>query len=434
MSKVQLRKSFRNNIYNYRPNWIIKYGISAYSIFLLLIITSMGYIKYPDTVPASVEISTINPPSKLISKISSKIDSILVKNNQFVKKGHILASLRSTTSFDEIINLELSLQKIESILKTDSLSLDKKLPQFNKDLLLGELQREYSDVQTNYNVLNNHCFSGIKEEQQKILLKNISTSKYLLLLMKQKRTLSLDEYKFIYQDFHRDSSLYLKKIISASQYDEQQRILLQSKKSLIDLNINIEQIQKNIQEYDSELTKSEKLHLSEKIVLTQRLITSIQILQSQIEVWKNNYLLICPIDGIVSYTTFWNKNQNVKINDVVFSVVPMDSTQIKVRLQFPIKNSGKVQVGQQVNIRLQNYPYHEFGILIGHITSISEVPNDFLYSADVTLKNGLMTSYNKNLPKMQNLTGEAEILTSRSSLILRIFNPLKAFWDNQQNK
>ena len=43
----------------------------------------------------------------------------------------------------------------------------------------------------------------------------------------------------------------------------------------------------------------------------------------------------------------------------------------KARLQFPIQNSGKIKEGQQVNIKLQNYPYQEFGMLgFQHLLSV----------------------------------------------------------------
>jgi len=76
---------------------------------------------------------------------------------------------------------------------------------------------------------------------------------------------------------------------------------------------------------------------------------------------------------------------------------------------------------------LQNYPYQEFGMLVGKVGTISRVPNNLLYNADVILEKGLVTSYKKKLPIIKQLKGNAEILTDDISLLLRFFNPLKAF-------
>ena len=61
--------------------------------------------------------------------------------------------------------------------------------------------------------------------------------------------------------------------------------------------------------------------------------------------------------------------------------------------------------------------------------NVSRVPNNLQYSADVVLKDGLVTSYGIKLPKVQQLTGVAEIYTDESSLLLRFFNPLKSLWN-----
>ncbi|MFK1638593.1 HlyD family secretion protein [Bacteroides fragilis] len=175
-------------------------------------------------------------------------------------------------------------------------------------------------------------------------------------------------------------------------------------------------------------------HNTDRQELTNKLLQSTHLLKAQTETWKQNYLITTPIDGKVSFTTYWSKNQNVKSGELIFSVVPIDSMTTKARLQFPIQNSGKIKEGQQVNIKLQNYPYQEFGMLVGHLSKISEVPNELLYSADVVLDKGLITSYGKRLPKVQQLKGDAEILTDDLSLLMRFFNPLRAIFDHRLRK
>lgn len=101
---------------------------------------------------------------------------------------------------------------------------------------------------------------------------------------------------------------------------------------------------------------------------------------------------------------------------------------IRARAQFPIQNSGKVKPNQKINIKLENYPYTEFGLLQGKLISISKVPNNSFYSTDILLDKGFTTSYNKELPAGKSLNGVGEILTDDYSLFLRLFNPLKSFF------
>jgi HlyD family secretion protein len=101
------------------------------------------------------------------------------------------------------------------------------------------------------------------------------------------------------------------------------------------------------------------------------------------------------------------------------------------KLNIPLSGSGKVKVGQKVNIRLTNYPYMEFGMLQGVIKSISLVPIDNTYIAEVEFPKGLTTNYGRQLELSQEMQGSAEIITADLRLIERIINPIKALLKNQ---
>ncbi len=84
-------------------------------------------------------------------------------------------------------------------------------------------------------------------------------------------------------------------------------------------------------------------------------------------------------------------------------------------------NSGKIRIGQQVNIRLANFPDREFGILQGKVKNISLVPDkDGNLLLDVGLIKGLETSYHKIIPFQQEMKGNAEIVTEDLRLTERL--------------
>ena len=60
--------------------------------------------------------------------------------------------------------------------------------------------------------------------------------------------------------------------------------------------------------------------------------------------WHQNYVITTPVDGIVTFNSYWAENQNINIGEIVMSVVPADSMQTFVRVQFPMRNAGKVYV------------------------------------------------------------------------------------------
>lgn len=120
------------------------------------------------------------------------------------------------------------------------------------------------------------------------------------------------------------------------------------------------------------------------------------------------------------------KNDYLLEKQLVVSVVPTINLKPIAKLKTNIKNSGKIKIGQRVHIKLENYSYIEYGILVGTVSNISLVPdeNNF-YLIEVTLNNGLVTSYNKRLDFKHELFGQGEIITQDLRLIERIFNQLR---------
>lgn len=90
-------------------------------------------------------------------------------------------------------------------------------------------------------------------------------------------------------------------------------------------------------------------------------------------------------------------------------------------LTLPVSNSGALTKGQQVNIKLYNYPYQEYGMLVGRIDTICFNSSSDLYEAWVRLPENLLTSYGKKLPFMPGLSGVGEVMIKESNLFERVF-------------
>jgi HlyD family secretion protein len=151
-------------------------------------------------------------------------------------------------------------------------------------------------------------------------------------------------------------------------------------------------------------------------------------LSSQLISWEQNYVLKTPIAGQVTFNNYWSINQFVSNGSVVFTVVPDNEQEIIGKASVPLTGAGKVEVGQRVNIKLDNFPYLEFGFLEGEISNLSMVPvtneNGTYYTAEIKLKNNLTTNSNKILPFNQEMQGYAEVITKDRRLIERLVEPL----------
>jgi HlyD family secretion protein len=105
--------------------------------------------------------------------------------------------------------------------------------------------------------------------------------------------------------------------------------------------------------------------------------------------------------------------------------VPEDAGDFVGRISLNMQRSGKVKIGNPVNIKLSGYPYLEYGMVRGIVKSKSLVPSENSYIIEVVLPDGLTTLYGRKLEFTQNMQGTAEVLTDNMRLLQKIINPFR---------
>jgi len=114
---------------------------------------------------------------------------------------------------------------------------------------------------------------------------------------------------------------------------------------------------------------------------------------------------------------------------LLFTIVPDDNRNFMANIKAPIQNSGKIKKGQSVQINLYNYPEAEYGKLEGTVASMSAIPNeDGFYLVRVNLAPSLITSYNIEIPFINEMTGTAEIITQDLRLLERFFHQIRGLF------
>ena len=155
-------------------------------------------------------------------------------------------------------------------------------------------------------------------------------------------------------------------------------------------------------------------------------------LRTGIRDWELAYVLKAPVDGKVTFTNFWVENQNLTAGEEAFNVVPEDNGRPLAKAMLPTDGSGKVKVGQRVHIRFNNFPDTEFGVVEGTVGNISlvsvKVEDVSNYVVEISLPDGLRTTYGKELPFVPGMEGQADIVTENRSLLERFLLPVKKVW------
>ncbi len=160
----------------------------------------------------------------------------------------------------------------------------------------------------------------------------------------------------------------------------------------------------------------------DEITLFKDVIQSFYQLKKSIKDWEQLYVLKSNINGNVTFSNYWNTNKTVNQDDLVFTIIPSENSSFIAKLKAPAQSFGKIKLGQNVNIKIENYPDTEFGILNGTVKNISQIPNaQGFYHVNVEFPNKLITSYKKEIDFKQEMRGTAEIVTEDLRLIERFF-------------
>ena len=421
----ELRSEEVQDILTKVPHWMIRWGtVLIFAIICMLFFVSW-FIKYPDVVNTEIVITTNIPPEKIVSKSSGRIEAILVKNKAIVSKGTTLAIIENTASYKDVFLLK-------SIVENYNINDSKKQFPFAvlKNTQLGEIESAFAVFQKDYEADKlNENLQPFEVENRAQISEKIQIKERLEILQQQK-VINESELQLQKNEVARFEILFNKGIISAQEMEAKKLGYLQAQKSYKSLLTSISQLRSSLIDNTKLSQNSQISGTKEEVSLGRNMAQSFYQLKKVIKDWELAYTLKSSISGVVTFLQVWNESQTINIGDNVFSIIPDAKNGFIGKVKAPALNSGKIKVGQKVNIRLANFPDREFGVLKGKIQNISLVPDkDGNLLLDVALPDGLLTSYNKQIVFQQEMKGSAEIVTEDLRLIERILYQFKSVFE-----
>jgi multidrug resistance efflux pump len=291
---------------------------------------------------------------------------------------------------------------------------------------LGELQIEYSLFRKNLSDYSSSLANDYYGNKIQSLKDEIRGTNIYIDRLKESEKLYSENLELDVKRFSRDSALFrADKTIPDSEYDKSRQALIRQRLDL--QNIRLQLSAKNIEQTTrQQLLKEYSINRSEEMKnVTSTLEESFRNLKAQINIWEITYLLASPVSGTVSFTKYWSENQSVNKDEPVLTIIPSDPGNYVGRIYLKMQRSGKVKIGQEVNIKLSSYPYLEYGMVRGIIKTKSLVPSADAYVIEIELPYGLKTLYNRQLDFTQNMQGTAEIITDDMRLLQKIVNPFR---------
>ncbi|KPK84092.1 MAG: hypothetical protein AMS27_10890 [Bacteroides sp. SM23_62_1] len=427
--KIELRSEEVQEILGHVPAWIIRWGILVILITVLLIIFGSWLFKYPDIKRANILITTENPPATLVARATGKIVQLFVQDNQYVETHTVLAVIENPADYGDVLWLDEVLDEIRDILPDFNILVNLNL---NTDYLLGEIQPAYASFIKVHKDYQN--FIELNYHAQKIMSLNSELDKLEshLTSLRQIRNILKGELELVSIQFERDSNLLISGVNAPADYEKSKANLLRKQYEYEQARINESDTEIQIVKLNQDILDLELRAAEEKRQQQNAWQISFDNVVTGLSLWKQKYILEAPIDGIVSFTAYWSVNQNVREGDRVMTVIPSEQGKILGKISLSIEGAGKVEEGQQVNIRIDNFPYLQYGMVKGIVRNISLIPDDREYIVEVDLPEGLTTYYGIDIPFKQEMQGTAQILTDKRRLLERIVAPIKDIISEQK--
>ncbi len=149
---------------------------------------------------------------------------------------------------------------------------------------------------------------------------------------------------------------------------------------------------------------------------------------------RQGFTLAAPVAGVVTSLTA-RRGQYVAAGQPLLAVVP-EGSRLECELSVPSHAVGFLDVGQEVRLQLDAFPYQRFGTVRAVIRRISTVPiaraevsdagEQPVYQVIAEVARESLTAFGREQPLRPGMTLKAAVITERRSLFEWLFEPVLA--------
>lgn len=397
-------------------------------IFTILVLTFGWAIKYPDTVTGQITINSNIAPVNLVAGSSGKIYLNGLQPRKQVRGGDYIAIIQNSANTADIVKITALITTFD-LYQTSYLSA---IDSFPGKVSLGELNTKYFSFLAALKNICNYEKENVYERQKQNQEEYIRWQHILLHQTENDTVTSTRKLALLKKWLDRKEGLYHKDMITEKEYDDLKTQYLNSflenqqlQKSMTTIRIQIAEATGKLN-----LLKTEQTDKEQQMRLA--LLSSYNDLVDNIKNWEQKYAFKAPFNGQIEFLKFLTDNQFTQAGEEVFCIIPEKSTVIGQML-LPATGAGKVKTESRVIIKLDNYPYKEYGSVNGIVNTISliskeqQIASNHIdsYLIDIRLPDELTTNYGKKLDFKYEIKGTADIIVNDRRLIERLFDNLK---------
>ena len=154
---------------------------------------------------------------------------------------------------------------------------------------------------------------------------------------------------------------------------------------------------------------------------------------AQAEEQRNRETLTASVDGTVYNVKVVEAGATVQSGEELLSILPEEAPLV-LEAKVLNRDIGFIQPGMTVKVKLETFPYQEFGLVQGTVASISpnsvqEQEMGLVYPARIKIDKTFVTIQGQEVPITPGMAATAEIVTRQKTILSFLLDPIIEHWD-----
>jgi hemolysin D len=354
---------------------------------------------------------------KVQPAVQGEIAQITVEEGAAIEAGQVIAILDNRLAEAEVDRLTQSLASYQlQLIETRGL-IDRTRSELDIRRVIAQAELQAQSVAINQTV--------IKAATQQQMLEQLQ-SRTVAYQSRLTRLQPLSEVGAVSQEF----------IFEAEQALQEQQLALTQNQGDLQQSLSeaerlqAELTQRQAQGQQSQLETQQRLQqLAVELTQLQAKISETETLLKAADTKLKQMFLYAPVSGTVSSLAVRNIGEVAQPGQTIAEIAPSDAPLVLSAL-LPNREAGFVQVGMPVQIKVDAFPYQEYGIVSGSVVAISpdaivDEKLGLVYRVEIALEQKTIHHVDQLVAFKAGQTASAEIVTRQRRIADILLDPIK---------
>lgn len=358
----------------------------------------------------------------------SEIEEIYVQEGQYVKEGQDLIKFNQTEVLanirrikNEMRALEISIARQKALLTDnpeDNFTYDQDIDEYLVKMHSGLLKSQMTEKAAKIGVLEGQIAKAEKEKET--TQAEIDRLAKLLPSVTER----IEKKKILVDQKLMARLTFLEQEEELTNLQEQRKVQL---KKIAETEANIEALKKELRQYLAEFDKN----LMQELTETREKLESYQQELIKYEEALKRTVVKAPLSGYVQQLVYHTKGGVVETAKPIMNLVPEDY-KLEAEVMILNKDIGFVRPNQEVEIKIDSFPFTKYGTIKGEVRNISgDAVQDeklgLIFKSRLTLLDNKIKADGQVVRLIPGMSVTAEVKTGKRRVIEYLLSPVMKY-------